>query len=103
MDAAAMQARAAEATAFLKSFAHRDRLLIACALVEGERSVGELEAMLGIRQPGLSQQLAGLRAAGLVATRRSGKAVFYRLADGRVAAFIRTLHDLFCAEETPHG
>lgn len=103
MDALAMQQRAAEATAFLKRFAHRDRLLIACALVEGERAVGELEVMLGIRQPGLSQQLAELRAAGLVTTRRAGKAVFYRLADGRVASFIQTLHTLFCVEAPPHG
>lgn len=103
MDAVALPPRAAEATAFLKSLAHRDRLLIACALVEGERAVGELEVLLDIRQPGLSQQLAGLRAAGLVATRRAGKAVFYRLADDRVAAFLHSLRRLFCAGEQPRG
>ncbi|MFC4166314.1 metalloregulator ArsR/SmtB family transcription factor [Teichococcus aestuarii] len=98
---AEMQARSAEAAAFLKLFAHPDRLMIACALVEGEQPVSGLEALLGIRQPGLSQQLAALREAGLVATRREGKAVFYRLADARTETFIATLHQLFCVPEAP--
>ncbi|MCQ4162997.1 metalloregulator ArsR/SmtB family transcription factor [Roseomonas sp. GC11] len=101
---ATLQERAGAATAFLKNFTHRDRLMLACALVGGEMSVGALEEQLGIRQPGLSQQLAALREAGLVATRREGKAVFYRLADARVEVFMGTLHRLFCAmEEKDHG
>ncbi|WIY53703.1 metalloregulator ArsR/SmtB family transcription factor [Devosia sp. YIM 151766] len=85
-----------EATAFLKKLSNPDRLLVACALVEGERSVRALEDGLGIRQPGLSQQLAELRAAGLITGRKEGKQVFYRLADPRVETFVHTLHDLFC-------
>jgi DNA-binding transcriptional ArsR family regulator len=86
-----------DATAFLKKLANRDRLLVACALVEGERSVRELEDLLGIRQPGLSQQLAELRAAGMIAGRKEGKAVFYRLSDPKVKALIGTMYELFCA------
>ena len=40
----------------------------------------ELDETLGIRQPGLSQQLAELREAGLIAGRKEGKTVRYRLA-----------------------
>lgn len=85
-----------EASGFLKKLANPDRLLVACALVSGERSVRELEDGLGIRQPGLSQQLAELREAGLIVGRKQGKQVFYRLADPRVETFVHTMHDLFC-------
>lgn len=91
-----MQAKVSEASAFLKILSNPDRLMVACALVEGERSVGELENALGIRQPGLSQQIAGLREAGLIVGRKEGKQMFYRLADPRVETFIHTMHDLFC-------
>lgn len=73
-----------------------DRLLVCCALVDGERSVRELEDLLGIRQPGLSQQLAELREAGMIAGRKDGKHVFYSLADPRIRVFINTMHQLFC-------
>lgn len=96
-DAAELRARVGEASAFLKKLSNPDRLQVSCALVEGEKSVRQLEDMLGIRQPGLSQQLAELRAAGLISARKEGKAVFYTLADERVKIFIATMHQLFCA------
>ncbi|MBE1236839.1 helix-turn-helix transcriptional regulator [Phaeovibrio sulfidiphilus] len=99
-----LQARLDEALAFLKRLSNPDRLLIACTLVNGERSVGELEECLGIRQPGLSQQIAALRKAGLIAGRREGKQVFYRLADSRVETVMHTMHALFCQDQQPaHG
>lgn len=70
---------AKRAATFLKALANENRLLILCALAEGEKSVGELEGILGIRQPTLSQQLARLRADNLVATRRQSKRIFYRI------------------------
>lgn len=91
-----LKAKVGEASAFLRKLSNRDRLLVACALVDGERSVRELEDALGIRQPGLSQQLAELREAGLIVGRKEGKQVFYQLADQRVETFIHTMHDLFC-------
>lgn len=91
-----MKEKVSEASTFLKKLSNPDRLLVACALAEGERSVRQLEDMLGIRQPGLSQQLAELREAGLIAGRKEGKQVFYRLADPRVETFITTMHALFC-------
>lgn len=92
----ALKGKVDEASAFLKKLSNPDRLLVACALADGERSVRELEGALGIRQPGLSQQLAELREAGLIAGRKDGKQVFYRLADPRVETFIATMYALFC-------
>jgi DNA-binding transcriptional ArsR family regulator len=95
-EAADLKAKVDDASAFLKKLSNPDRLLVCCALCDGERSVGALEDLLQIRQPGLSQQLAELREAGLIAGRKDGKQVFYQLADERVARFISTMHDLFC-------
>lgn len=98
-ETAEMVENAGEAADFLKKLAHPSRLMIVCALVDGERSVRDLEDTLGIRQPGLSQQIAELREAGLIAGRKEGKHVFYHLADPRVAAFIHTMHRLFCTSD----
>lgn len=92
-----LKTKVGEASAFLKKLSNPDRLMVACALIEGERSVRELEDALGIRQPGLSQQLAELREAGLISGRKEGKQVFYRLADSRVETFVHTMHRLFCS------
>lgn len=94
-----MEARAGEVAALLKTLAHPARLRLACALVEGEYSVGALEEMLGIRQPTLSQQLTVLREAGIVETRREAKQIFYRLTEERAARLIEALYGIFCAEE----
>ncbi len=61
------------------------RLAILAALHERERSVGELADLTGRGQPNVSQQLAGLSRAGLVASRREGKHVIYCVADPYVA------------------
>ena len=97
-DAAELVANATEAAEFLKKFAHPSRLMIVCALVDGERSVRDLEDTLGIRQPGLSQQIAELRDAGLIVGRKESKNMFYRLEDGRVRDFIELMYRMFCAE-----
>ena len=86
-----------DASDFLKKLANPNRLMIVCALVDGERSVRELEDALGIRQPGLSQQLAELRDAGLIEGRKESKSVFYRLADDRIRGFVSMMHDMFCS------
>ncbi len=88
---------AGEAAGFLKKLAHPSRLMVICTLVDGERSVRDLEDTLGIRQPGLSQQLAELRQAGLVVGRKESKRMYYRLADERIAAFAGLLHEMFCS------
>ena len=84
------------ATDFLKALAHESRLLMLCILAEGEKSVGELEEILALRQPTVSQQLARLRADGLVATRRDGKTIYYSLASEEARVVIRAIYEVFC-------
>ncbi|UIJ93676.1 metalloregulator ArsR/SmtB family transcription factor [Sinorhizobium meliloti] len=91
-----MTERADEAAALLKAAANQNRLMILCTLIEGEHSVGQLEEMLGIRQPSLSQQLTVLREAGIVATRRDAKQVFYRLAEEKAVRLVMALYQIFC-------
>lgn len=90
---------ARDATAFLKALANENRLLVLCHLADGEKSVTELEQLIGIRQPTLSQQLARLRSEHLVTTRREAKTVFYSLASGDVTLVIQLLHKMFCEED----
>ncbi len=97
---AALHLRAREAAALLKALAHADRLILLCHLLGGARSVGELGAASGIRQPNLSQQLAVLRHEGLVATRRAGKQVHYRVGSPAVEAMLQTLYSLYCRPPT---
>jgi DNA-binding transcriptional ArsR family regulator len=82
-----------DAATLLRAMAHPMRLRILWRLLEGECAVSSFETELGLRQPNLSQQLAALREAGLVATRREAKSVFYRLADERVAVLLAALND----------
>jgi DNA-binding transcriptional ArsR family regulator len=89
-----------EASDLLKSIANPNRLSIVCMLLEGERSVAELETELGIHQPTLSQQLCALREAGIVAARREAKHMIYRVADQRAARLIGMLRDIFSGLET---
>lgn len=91
-----MVERAAEAAAFLKTLAHKGRLMILCHLATGEHSVGELENRMDLRQATVSQMLARLREEGKVATRREGKTIYYRLDDENTAKVIGFLHSVFC-------
>ena len=92
-----LMASAERAAAFLKTVSNSNRLMILCCLVGVERSVGELESLLGMRQPALSQQLARLRQDGLVRTRRDGKMIHYSLDGDEAVELIGLLHRLFCA------
>jgi ArsR family transcriptional regulator len=100
-DLAAMQASAAEAEAFLRSLASRHRLMILCRLVDGEASVGELLRTSGLNQSNLSRHLAMLREDGLVATRREGTVIHYRIASDRVRPFLAELQRQFCPPSAP--
>ena len=91
-----MVAAADEAAGVLKALSNPARLKLLCALVPGEKSVGELEAILDARQAYVSAQLARLRAEGLVETRREGRAIHYRLADPRVTPVLERLYEVFC-------
>lgn len=95
-----MVKNAQRATDFLKALAHEGRLMILCYLASGgERTVTELENFLGQRQAAVSQQLARLRFEGLVETRREGKAIYYRVADGRAVQMLEVVYNLFCSDD----
>jgi DNA-binding transcriptional ArsR family regulator len=94
-----LQANAQRASEFLKALSHEVRLLILCFLIDGEKSVSEIEHMLKLRQPAVSQQLARLRADGLVDTRRNGKNIYYSLARTEVRDVIEVLHNAFCRQQ----
>ena len=94
-----MTEKAREATAFLKAIANENRLLILCHLAMGEKSVTELEHLLGVRQPTLSQQLARLRAENLVTTRREAKSIYYSISSTEAVLVIQLLYKLFCAPD----
>lgn len=93
-----MMQRVTQASALMKALAHEGRLMILCHLSAGEKTVGELERLLGQRQAAVSQQLARLRAEGLVQSRRDGKARLYSVADPRAAEVVALMYKLFCAD-----
>ena len=98
LDLQAMREHAGQAVAMLKLLGNEDRLLLLCQMAECERTVGELQELTGIEQPTLSQQLGVLRRDGMVETRREGKFIWYRLADGRALDLMQHIHRLFCAK-----
>ena len=93
-----MQQASRQASQLLKSLSHPDRLLLLCQLTQGEYCVGELEALVGVGQPSLSQQLGILRKDELVATRRDGKQIYYRIASDDALAVLELLYQRFCAK-----
>lgn len=93
-----MQDAVEKATACLRAMSNPSRLLILCLLVDGEKSVGEIEKALEMGQAYVSQQLARLRAEGLVAATREGRMVRYSISDDRIAPVIRVLYEQFCAD-----
>lgn len=101
LDLTLMRNAASEASAVLRILANEDRLLLLCQLSQGEKSVGELETLLNLHQPTLSQQLGVLRTEGIVHTRRDGKRIYYSVADKKVLALLSALYGVYCAQ--PEG
>jgi DNA-binding transcriptional ArsR family regulator len=84
------------AVTFLKALGNEHRLMVLCQLHDGEKSVSELEALIGLSQSALSQHLARLRQKGLVQTRRESQTIYYSLAGSETTQIIGVLADLFC-------
>jgi len=95
-DLRVMRKRAGEAAAMMAALSHEARLRVLCDLVAGERAAGELVRRSGLSQSALSQHLAKLRGEGLVATRRDGQSILYRIADANAARILGVLHDIYC-------
>jgi DNA-binding transcriptional ArsR family regulator len=92
-----LEPKAEKVAALLAAMANSKRLLILCALMEGERQAGDLAALVGLNFSAASQHLARMRLQGLVGTRREGQAIVYRLESDEVRAVLQTLYDVFCA------
>ena len=99
LDLEKMKTSADNACRLMKVLSNPDRLLLLCQLSQGERRVGELEEILGIVQPTLSQQLTVLRDEELVTTRREGKNIYYQIASAQALAVMNVLFDQFCGSE----
>lgn len=95
-----MAEHAAEAAQLLRELGNQNRLMICCALGDGELSVSQLNQQIPLSQSALSQHLARLREAGYVSTRKEGQTVFYRLRAHEVVQVILTLKAIFCPELT---
>ena len=96
MDIDMLRSSAEEASRLMKVLSNPARLLLLCQLTQGEQRVGELEAMVGIMQPTLSQQPGVLRDEGLVSTRRESKHIYYQIDNPQALAVMNVLYEQFC-------
>lgn len=102
-DPLAMQEHAGEAARLLKAIANERRLQVLCLLAGGERSVGDINALLDLSQSALSQHLAVLREENLVQTRREAQTIHYSLVPGPAAEVMKTLHQIYCTPPPLQG
>jgi DNA-binding transcriptional ArsR family regulator len=96
IDFSAMADNVEQAEQMLKILANKNRLMILCSLQDGEMSVSELNEAVPLAQSALSQHLAALRKAQIVATRRESQTIYYRVVDENVVSILATLYGLFC-------
>jgi DNA-binding transcriptional ArsR family regulator len=99
LDLDQIKANASEAESFLKMLANKNRLMILCSLIDKECSVNELNQLVPLAQSALSQHLAALRKAELVATRRDAQTIYYSVVDDRVKQIIEKMYEFFCVTE----
>ena len=95
MDIQEIERNIEDSVSLLKALSNEKRLTIICALHRGEKNVGELESIVGLSQPAISQHLARLRRDGLVRTRHYRQAVYYSVESRAVDAVLRFLYDIY--------
>lgn len=103
IDPGAMRSAAPGASTLLKALSNRHRLLILCQLIGGERSVGELADFLGVRDSTASQHLARLRRDRIIAGRRDGQTVWYRISSPRARDVVQALYSAYCTTPRPRA
>ena len=94
---------ASHAVELLKAMANEWRLMILCQLAEGEKTVTELQNLLGLSQSALSQHLAVLRRERIVSARKHAQSVSYSLAGTDAPKVMQTLHEVFCETRGEKG
>ena len=97
IDPNVMREAADEASELLKALSNQHRLLILCQLVEGEKSVGQLAEFLDIRDSTVSQHLALLRRERIIAGRRDGQTIWYRIESEPAREVLEILYQSFCS------
>lgn len=100
MNSTVLTEKCVEVASILKALSNPDRLKILCALWDGEKTVRELESYAGVSQSLASQFLNRLRLEGIVASRKEGLFVYYRITDERVRTLVENLHTIFCKGDT---
>lgn len=95
MDVTEIEANVEQAVALLKALSNEKRLIIVCALYKGEKSVGELETLVGLSQSALSQHLARLRRDNLVKTRREAQTIYYSMQDDATKLLLKSLCEIY--------
>ena len=98
VDADAMRAAVDQASELMKALSNQHRLLILCHLIDGEKSVGQLAEFLGIRDSTVSQHLALLRRDRLIAGRRDGQTIWYRIESDVARRVVEVLYGSFCQQ-----
>jgi ArsR family transcriptional regulator len=96
IDPRRMAVAAGKASDLMKTLGHKDRLMVLCHLISGEKSVGELAGLLAIPQSPLSQHLARMRKEKLVVTRREAQTIYYSIASEEAARVVGLMHELYC-------
>jgi ArsR family transcriptional regulator len=96
IDPRRMAVAAGKASELMKTLGHKDRLMVLCHLISGEKSVGELAGLLAIPQSPLSQHLARMRKEKLVVTRREAQTIYYSIASEEAARVVGLMHELYC-------
>lgn len=91
-----LKSQSEEVSAILKIMSHPQRLMILCSLIDGEKTVGELEEKTMASQSAVSQFLKAMKLEGLIESRREGQFVLYRIADPRVLELMKSLFRIFC-------
>ncbi len=94
--AGALSVKAAKVSRLLTASANERRLIILGQLFEGERSVTRLAEKVDLTRSALSQHLAKLRLAGVVATRRDSRTIYYRLEGEAIVSIMNELAEHFC-------
>ncbi len=98
MNLSSMEEAATDVSNLLKLLSNRNRLLILCQLIDGEKSVGELARSLNVSQVIVSQQLGLLKNTRMVENRREAQTIFYSIINKDVTKLVSFLYKNFCPQ-----
>ena len=91
-----MKENCTSVAATLKAIAHPQRLMLLCHLLNGEKTVSELESLCGGSQSSISQFLKLMKLEGMLTSEKRGLFVYYRILDPKVKKLVFSLHKIFC-------